>query len=263
MAFETIGWEAESVRATLPRADALRAFMPFVGDAPVPEVSAGLGWMRASVRVGAPVFLALIAIACLPSALVTAISDVVSPALVAVAACCALAAMAFVAIPRTLGPRDTRGAGRQAAIHGTVVVAAAAVFVATLVGWIAAPSWLIVAASALAWFGGTLVAVRELAGSAARRGSSPDVVVRLERRARVGVSVWLVGLAAVTTVAAVGLIAPWSVTKGPAFALVRLVALALSGYACIGLACWTVVFEVVAAGIIGGAHTSRPSNGAG
>jgi hypothetical protein len=252
MAFEPIGWEAESGSATLPRADVLRVFMPFVSDAPVPKVAADLAWVRVSVRVGTPVFLALITIACLPSGLVAAISDIVSPTLVALAACCALAAMVVA-----------RGAGRQAAIHGTVAIASAAVFIAMLCGWIIAPSWLIVASSALAWFGGILVAVRELAGSAARLGSSPDVVGRLERRARAGVSVWLVGLAAVAMVAAVGVIAPWSVTKGPAFALVRLVALALSGYACIGLACWAVVFEVVAAGIVGGTRTSRPSNGAG
>lgn len=252
MAFDTIGCEAESVSTTLPRPDVLHAFMPFMSDATVPEVGAGLGWIRASVRVGAPVFLSLIAMACLPSAVVSGISDVVSPAVVAVVACCALAAMVFAP-----------GAGRQATVHGTVAVAAAAVFAAMLGGWIAAPPWLIVTGSALAWFGGILVAVWKLAGSAARLGSSPDVVGRLERRARARVSVWLVGLAAVALVAGLSLIASWYGTKAPGFALVRLVALALSGYACIGLACWAVVFEVVAAGIIGGAHASRPSNGPG
>jgi hypothetical protein len=51
-------------------------------------------------------------------------------------------------------------------------------------------------------------------------------------------------LAAIAMVAAVGMIGSWYGTKAPVFAIVRLVALALSGYACLGLACWAVVFEV-------------------
>ena len=244
MAFDTIDRESESVSARLPRGDVLRAFMPSVSDDMVPEVSACLGWLRVSMRIGAPVFLALLVIAGVPGAWSAGIQELVSPALVAAAACSALATLLFAAISRTLDVRDPRGAGRQTAIHGTVAVAAGAVLVGSLMGWITAPSWLLVAGAALAWFGGILVSMWELAGSAARLGASPDVVGRLERRTRSGASVWLVGLAAIAMVAAVGMIGSWYGTKAPVFAIVRLVALALSGYACLGLACWAVVFEV-------------------
>ena len=235
---------AEVACATMPRAPALHAVLPFVNDAVAPELRTCLGWVRASVRVGAPVFLALIAIAGLPGAWSFGIRDVVSPAPVAAAACSALAAMLFAAMARTLGSREPRGAGRQAVVHGMVAVVAVATLIASLLGWIAAPSWVIVAGMTLAWFSGILVGIRELAASAIRLGSSPDVVARLERRARSGASVWLVGLAAVGMAAAVSVIGSWYGTARPALALARLVALALSGYACIGLACWAIVFEV-------------------
>lgn len=235
---------AEVACATMPRAPALHAVLPFVNDALAPEVCACLGWVRASVRVGVPALLGLIAISGLPSAWSFGIREVVSPAPVAAAACSALAAFLFAALPRTLDSREPRGAGRQAAIHATVAVAAVATLVASLFGWIAAPSWVTVAGMTLAWFGGILVGIRELAASAIRLSSSPDVVARLERRARSGASVWLVGLAAVGMAAAVSVIGSWHGTARPALALARLVALALSGYACIGLACWAIVFEV-------------------
>jgi len=129
--------------------------------------------------------------------------------------------------------RDQRGARR-----------AAGLLVGSLAGWIAAPPWMTVAWATLMWFGGLVSALRQLAVSAARQGSAPEVVARLERRARSGASVWLVGLAAVGMAAAVSVIGSWYGTAQPALALARLVALALSGYACIGLACWAIVFEV-------------------
>ncbi|MFY8222086.1 MAG: hypothetical protein ACOVJ6_09285, partial [Pirellulales bacterium] len=104
------------------------------------------------MRIGVPLFLALMVIAGVPGAWSAGIQELVSPALVAAAACSALATLLFAAISRTLDVRDPRGAGRQTAVHGTVAVAAGAVLVGSLMGWITAPSWLLVAGAALAWF---------------------------------------------------------------------------------------------------------------
>jgi hypothetical protein len=248
-----------AVCTAIPRTAMLQAFMPVASDTVPPDISACVGWLRTSVRVGTVVFLALTAIAGLPGEWSAGFRAFISPGPMAAAACAALAALLFVAIPRTLDTHDPRGAGRQAVIHGTVAVAAGAVFIGALTGAIGGPPWMTVAGATLAWFGCMLAALWELTGSAVRRGAAPDVVVRLERRTRSGGSVWLVGLAAVVMVAAVGAVGAWYGTKAPGFALVRLVALALSGYACIGLACWAVVFEVVAAGIASHVHGQRPT----
>lgn len=233
-----------TAQATLPRATFVHAFMPSVDDVLESDIHTCVGWLRVSARVGAPLLLALIAITGLPGAWSGGIRSMVAPAPVAAAASFMLATMLFGAIPRTLDARDQRGAGRQAAIHGTVAAASAGLLVGSLAGWIAAPPWMTVAWAALMWFGGLVSALRQLAVSAARRGSAPEVVARLERRARSGASVWLVGLAAVGMAAAVSVIGSWYGVARPALALARLVALALSGYACIGLACWAIVFEV-------------------
>jgi hypothetical protein len=238
-----------------------------------PEIGHCLGWVRATVRLGIPVVLMLVAIESLPSAWAARIPALASPAYLAVAASVALAAVLFASVPRLLDARDPRGAGRQAGVHGTAAAAGFVLLAAMLGGWIVAPAWVIVAGTGLVWFGGTLLALRDLAASAARLGSAPEIVARLERRTRAGAGVWLVGLAAIAAVAAVGLIAAFygtdaaggreaaTVHRGPAFALARLVALALTGYACVGLACWGVVFEVVAAGIATGGHV-RETRGA-
>lgn len=273
MIFDDAAGSSAASCAAMPRATILPVVMPFMNEAVPSEVATCLGWLRFSVRVGVPMVLVLTAIAGLPSAWSARFPDAVSPGPMAAAACGALAAILFAAVPRVLDASGSQGVGRQAAMHSLVAAPAAAVLAAMLCGWMAAPAWAIVAGAALAWFGSILMALRELAASAARLGSSPDIVARLERRVRSGAGVWLVGLAAVAAVAATGMIAAWygtdasggreaaTVHFGPAFALLRLVALALSGYACIGLACWAVVFEVMASGIAAGAHAWNPSSG--
>lgn len=276
MIFEEASERSAGSCATTPRPSVVRE-MAFVSDTVAPDVSICLRWVRASVRVGVPVFLALIAIASLPGAWSDQIRGMVSPA--AAAASSALAVMLFATIPRSLDSSDPGGAGRQAAIQGLMAVAAATVLVATLFGWIACPSWVIVAGATLAWFGSLLMSVRELADTATRLGSWPDVVTRLDRRARSGAIIWLVGLAAIGMAAAVALIASGHGTDafggrdaatvhfgdafvfGRAFAVARLLAIALSGYACIGLAYWAIVFEVASAGITAGVRERSPSIG--
>lgn len=275
MITEEVAERPATAHATMPRGTMLFARIPFAGDVLPADVLACLRWLRSCVRVGVPMFLTLIALACLRETRSTGIQNLVATADTAVAACSVLAATLFATIPRALDSRDSRGAGRQATIQGFVAVLAAAVLAGTLSGWIAAPPWATVAGAALAWLGSLLMSIRELAASAIRLGSSPDVAARLERQARSGVSIWLVGLAAVGMVVAVGLFTEWYGTdapggreaatvhlgvalRGPALALVRLVALALAGYACVGLACWAIVFEVATSALAGSPSTASP-----
>lgn len=264
MIFEEAIERSPASRATRPRASVLLE-LAFVSDTVAPDVSTCLRWLRASVRVGVPVFLALIAIASLPGACSTEIRELAAPT--AAAGCSALAVMLFAMIPRTLDSRDPGGAGRQAAIQGVLAVAAVSLLVATLFGWIASPSWVTVSGVTLTWFGALLMSVRELADSAARLGSWPDIVMRLDRRTRSGAITWLVGLAAIglaSVVASIDSGYGTDVSGGReaatvlfgenfvlerAFAVTRLLALALSGCACIGMAYWAIVFEVASAGI--------------